>query len=232
MTTTPETPNDAAPDAPVVDTPVAASILGDAAASGATGADAEAAPAADAQGDGAAAATGDTAVADADAPPAAYEGLNAPEGTTLDAASIEAATPLLRSFGVPDERAQEFLDGAAPVIAGIVERSLTAAAAQQEVARAELTRTWADEARADPEMGGGRFDETVASAALARDTLFAPAFNTFLNETGLGNHPEMIRGLAKAGAQLAQSSIHRGEGGQQERTTAQKLYSEEFQPRG
>jgi len=231
MTTNPDAPNDATPDAAPVDAPVTTTILGDAASSGATADDAAAGDAGEAVGDGAAGEAGDGAVADPDAPPAPYEGLSAPEGTALDPADIEAATPLLRSFGVADDRAQEFLNGAAPVIGGIVERALSAASAQLETQRAETVRTWADQARADAEIGGARFDQTVASATLARDRLFSPEFKTFLDETGLGNHPEMIRGLAKAGAQLEQGSIHRGEGGQQDRTTAQKLYSEEFQPR-
>jgi len=57
-------------------------------------------------------------------------------------------------------------------------------------------------AKADKEIGGDKFEENVGVAKLAIDAYFTPEFKKFLNESGLGNHPEMIRGLAKAGAPL------------------------------
>lgn len=206
------------------------SFVGDAATGDAGGDDAAAGDPAVADGDGDAGEAGDDPVADAaaDEPVAPYEGLTAPEGTALVPEDIEAATPLLRSFGVPDERAQEFLEGAAPIIGGIVNRALDQAQASVMDNRAALTREWIDEIENDPDIGGANLDRSKALIAKARDTFLDKPTVDFLNETGLGNHPGLARALARIGGEISEGSIHRGEGGQQQQTTAQKLYDPAF----
>lgn len=151
------------------------------------------------------------AVADADAVQAQpYEGLVAPEGTTLEEADMALATPLMRSLGIEDgEAAQNFINGAAPVIAQITERVGERMSTQMAENRAEMIRGWGEELRADPEFGGARYEDSLAAAALARDTLFKPEFVAFLNESGLGNHPEFVWGMARYGRDnLREDSIH------------------------
>ena len=227
-----EAPAAGAPDAPAADAaaPAEPNLIGDAAAGGADGAadgDDAAAPAdADADADGA-----ESDAAGDDAPAAPYEGLTPPEGTTLDPADIEAATPLMRQFGVPDDQAQAFLDGAAPIIGQIVNRALDGVAAAMTANRAEVTRQWVEEIRADPELGGANFDRSQANVALFRDQFLDDKTMSDLAESGYANNPGLWRAMAKAGAQLAEGEVHRGEGGQQPRTTAQKLYDPAFQPK-
>lgn len=247
-----QTPNDTPPadaaglEPGAVDTAAAAatraddaqasgSIIGDAVAGDAGGDDAADAAAASADGDGADGEAAADTVADA-ADAAAeevtpYEGLTAPEGTTLSEENIAAATPLMRTFNVPDDQAQAFLDQAAPIIGGIVNEALEAAVASQLENKATVTREWAEEIQNDPEIGGPKLEQSRALMATALDKFFPPEFRTFLNETGLGNNPELARGLTRIGAQVSEGSIHRGEGGQQNRPTSAKLYGEAFQPK-
>jgi len=181
------------------------SILGDAASPGdgvARAGDEGAAADADA-------ASGDAA--DAEAAPQPYADLTAPEGfASIDTDALAAATPLMRQFGVPDDKAQEFINGAAPIISSMVERAVAANAEAGKLAQAELVKAWADEVRADPALGGANYDRTVASAAKVLDTFFDPEFREFLTITGLGNNPAMIRGVAKIASQIEEGSIHLG----------------------
>lgn len=64
----------------------------------------------------------------------------------------------------------------------------------QQTINATKTK-WADAAKVDKEYGGEKFEANLAGAKEAMTTFFAPDFIKFLDESGLGNHPEMIRGL-------------------------------------
>lgn len=100
---------DAAPAAEAAPEPT--SILGDAVASGADDAAKGADDGSAADGDGAADAAAGDPVADPEAAAveaAPYEGLTPPEGfEALDTDAIAAATPLMRAFGVADDKAQD-----------------------------------------------------------------------------------------------------------------------------
>lgn len=117
----------------------------------------------------------------------------APEGTTLDGSVVTAFSEVSKDIGLSQEAAQKVIDKLAPTLAA---RSAEAAAQ----VRSDLLSA----AKADPEIGGDKFDATVAKAKVTMEACFTPAFSKFLDESGLGNHPEMIRGLAKASAAFAQ----------------------------
>lgn len=222
---------DAAPAAPDAGAaPADPSLIGDAGGEG--GAPDPAAPASDADGDGEAGGSGEDGVdpaAPAEAAP--YEGLTAPEGTTLHEEDLAAAAPLMRQFGVPDDQGQAFLDAAAPVIGAIVNRAIDGLTTQMTENRVELTRQWVEEIRADPVVGGANFDRQAANVALFRDNFVDADTMRDLTESGYANNPGLYRAFAKAGAALSEAEIHRGEVGQQKLTTAQKLYDPAFQPK-
>lgn len=208
------------------------SILGDAVAGGADDTAPAADPANPADGDGPAAGAGDDAVADPEAAPVEatpYEGLTPPEGfEALDTDAIAAATPLMRAFGVADDQAQDFINQAAPVITGMIERATTAAAVAQAEQQAALRAEWANTVKADPELGGANFDKTVAMSAVALDKFFDQETRDMFNVTGLGNHPGVVKGFAKMGAHFAEGEIVTGEAAPM--TKAHPLYDQRFLP--
>lgn len=249
MTTTPEatieTPADAAdpavtPEAaPAADAAPAAeaaveptSILGDAVASGEDDAAKGADDGSAADGDGAADETAGDPVADPEAAAVEatpYEGLTPPEGfEALDTDAIAAATPLMRAFGVADDKAQDFINQAAPVIAGMVERAGKAAAEAQLQQQAALRTEWANTVKADPELGGANYEKTVAMSAIALDKFFDQETRDMLNVTGLGNNPGVVKGFAKMGAHFADGEIVTGD--PTPLTKAHPLYDDKFLP--
>lgn len=226
----PDAVADPAPAAEAEAAPEPTSILGDAVAGGAD----DAAPgsedaSADANVDAPVASEDKSDEPDAAAEAAPYEGLTPPEGfEALDTDAIAAATPLMRAFGVADDKAQDFINQAAPVIAGMVERAGKAAAEAQLQQQAALRTEWANTVKADPELGGALYDKTVAMSAIALDKFFDQETRDMFNVTGLGNHPGVVRGFAKMGAHFADGEIVTGDPAPL--TKAHPLYDDKFLP--
>jgi hypothetical protein len=83
-----------------------------------------------------------------------------------------------------------------PVIAGRHAEVLTQAKAQ-----------WVEGARSDKEFGGEKLTENLAVAKRALDTFGTPELRTLLNESGLGNHPEIIRAFFRAGKAISEDKF-------------------------
>lgn len=134
--------------------------------------------------------------------PESYE-LEALEGMTIDAELLEEATPIFKEIGLSNEAANKVL----PVAKSLMEKTRDATIQQMVDAGAQQRKAWLDEAKADPEIGDGKWDATLHSAAKALDALGYPEgspFRAALTETGFGNHPEMIRAMAKVGAMVGE----------------------------
>lgn len=70
--------------------------------------------------------------------------------------------------------------------------------------KVEQTRNdWAVQAKADKEFGGDQIDANLAVARKALE-LGTPELRQVLNDTGMGNHPEIIRWMYRVGKTLKQ----------------------------
>ncbi len=127
--------------------------------------------------------------------PEKYE-FKLPEGIQLDDAGTAAFSEVARELNLTQEAAQKVLDKMGPVIAGRHAEALTQAKAQ-----------WVEAAQADKEFGGDQLSENLAVAKKALDTFGTPEFRTLLNESGLGNHPEMIRMMYRAGKAISEDKF-------------------------
>lgn len=129
--------------------------------------------------------------------PEKYE-FKAPEGQTLDTALVDEFTPLARELGLTQEAAQKVVDLYAAKVLPRMQ------AAQQEL-QEQTVQKWLADAKADKELGGASFDKnaTLAQKAVAR--FATPELKDFLNATGFGNHPEIIRFCARIGAAISES---------------------------
>lgn len=72
---------------------------------------------------------------------------------------------------------------------------------------------WQASAKTDAEIGGANFDTTLVAAKNVLNVYGNPAFTTFLNTTGLGNHPEMIRLLSKVAKAVGEDKLLAGGAG-------------------
>lgn len=68
--------------------------------------------------------------------------------------------------------------------------------------------SWKTEVKNDPEIGGDNFDKSIELANLTISH-YDKEFKTVLDKTGLGNHPKVLRLLARIGKDLQNDSMVR-----------------------
>lgn len=121
-----------------------------------------------------------------------------PEGVKFDEARLGEFTTTVKDLKLPKEAAQKFLD----------------LAVKHEQARADAfaaqVSKWADEVKADKELGS---PESLAAAVKAVDTFGTPELKELLNTTGMGNHPEVVKLMAKIGKAISEDKVIAGRTG-------------------
>jgi hypothetical protein len=135
--------------------------------------------------------------------PDKYE-LKAPEGQTLDAATLEAFTPVFKELGLSQEAAQKLVDTQFKTTAAALDAANKTMADQI----AAETASWAKACRDDKEFGGANYDANVKIANKAF-AAFAPpgsALRSVLYESGYANHPEFVRLFWTLGQKLSESA--------------------------
>ena len=130
--------------------------------------------------------------------PEKYE-FKAPEGKAYDNAVLEPFAEAAREANLTQDAAQKILDRMAPALA----------ARQQEQVAAVRTG-WLESSRTDKEFGGDKLQENLSAAKRALDSYAAPEFRKLLDDTGLGNHPEVIRMLVRVGKGMNEDSYVAG----------------------
>ncbi|MGH8810369.1 MAG: hypothetical protein ACREXO_00100 [Advenella sp.] len=152
----------------------------------------------------------------ADKVPEKYEFKSPVEGQELDAEMAASLDPVARELGLNNEQAQKLVDIYGKDILPKIE-------ARQQENWAKQTEAWANEVKTDKEIGGDAFVANVGLAQKALDT-FAPAgLREYLETTGLGNHPDLVRCFVKVGKAMSEDSmVMPNTGGQ--RSAADVLY--------
>jgi hypothetical protein len=120
--------------------------------------------------------------------------LRPPEGLDIDPAMLAEAAPIFREVGLDNDGANKLM----PLAGKLVERF---AASQNDEFR--VTKTgWAAQAKADPSIGGANWPETERLVAKALNAVGAgkgSELRDLLDQSGLGNHPAMIRAFRHFG---------------------------------
>ena len=133
--------------------------------------------------------------------PEQYEDFKAPEGQQFDKAVIEAYKEAAKELDMPQDAAQKMLDKMAPIVA------------ERQAQRLEAVRSeWAEQSTSDKEFGGEKLSENLGVARKALDSFGSPELKSLLNESGLGNHPEFIRLLYRAGKAISEDNFVGGKG--------------------
>lgn len=131
--------------------------------------------------------------------------LTMPEGIEVDQELIDALGPDFHNLGLTNRQAQQLADR-------FIEIQGRRGKAASE-AWAGRVQGWAEEARRDREIGGAKWGGTVGSAQRALSRLGTPALREYLNTSGGGNHPEMIRIFAKVGSMIQEDNPPNGGAG-------------------
>ena len=145
--------------------------------------------------------------------PEKYE-FKAGDGQTYDAEVMGAFADAARELDLSQDDAQKVLDKVAPVMA-----------ARQAQALEAMRNEWTETSRSDKEFGGDKLPENLAVAKKAMDQFGTPELRTLLNESGLGNHPEVIRLLYRAGKAISEdASVVTGGRSTPLASAAQRMY--------
>jgi hypothetical protein len=145
----------------------------------------------------------------AEAAPVEYE-FKLPEGVDLKGEALDELKAFAKEKGLTQEEAQKLADLGAKQAQGF--------AAQVVAQQKEATAKWAEETTSDKEIGGDKLPENLAVAKQALDKFGSPALKALLNQSGLGNHPEVVRFMVKAGKAISEDGrIISGDAGQSDR---------------
>ncbi|AMG65719.1 TPA: peptidase [Providencia stuartii] len=133
------------------------------------------------------------------AAPEKYE-FTAGEGQELDKEAIAAFEPVAREIGLSNEQAQKIVDVYGSTI-------MPQIAKQQEAAWQKQVTEWAETVKADKELGSV---ESIGNAQKAVDQFGTPELKQYLNDSGLGNHPELFRIFSRIGKAMSEDGFVSG----------------------
>ena len=136
--------------------------------------------------------------------PDTYE-LEMPEGVELDTGLIEKLSPVFKDLSLSNEQAQKLTDQ-------FIEHQQTAMDEQAKT-WAETVEKWGNDAKNDKEIGGANWDKTQANALKFVGKHGTTELKEYFDQTGAGNHPEVIRIMAKAGAMISEDDPAISQGG-------------------
>ncbi|EQA6778039.1 TPA: peptidase [Enterobacter hormaechei] len=146
--------------------------------------------------------------------PEKYE-FTAGEGVELDSEALKDFEPVARDLNLTNEQAQKLVDAYPKILAGVQQR--------QAEAWQKQTEGWAETVKADKEIGGDKLTANLSAAQRALDQFGGPALKEYLDATGLGNHPELVKTFVKIGKAMSEDGMVTGkESGQ--RSAAEVLY--------
>jgi hypothetical protein len=133
--------------------------------------------------------------------PEEYADFTMPEGTSLDEASATEFKGLAKELDLTQEQAQKLLSFGGDKIKALAEAPYKA--------WSETQTKWQAEVKADPEIGGTKFQDSVKAAALVfqpgesnpfvTNDADAQALREALNMTGAGNNPALVKLFVRMG---------------------------------
>lgn len=139
------------------------------------------------------------AAKEAEGAPEAYEDFSAPEGMELNAETLDAFKVFAKDKNLNQAAAQSLVDMATGLVAN--------AQQAQADAFAETASQWREATLKDPEFGGAKLAENLPLATRARDQFGTPELKQLLNESKLGDHPEVMRFFVKVGKAISEDTF-------------------------
>ena len=130
--------------------------------------------------------------------PDAYE-FEVDDDEPITDAQLDEIAAYAKERGLSQEQAQSLVDMQSKAMQD-----------QQEQLKADHESTvdkWEADVKADVELGGDKYGENLELAKRGMERFFTPDFTKYINETGFGNHPEVIRGFMKIGQALADDKL-------------------------
>lgn len=144
-----------------------------------------------------------------------YAAVVLPENSYLQTEDLAAFKQTAAEVKLPVEALQKWLE--------LEETRLQNRSQQAAEAQRQQEAAWA---RQTQEELGPAWQEEVSKAVRAADAFGGPELRQLLEETGLGNHPVIVRTFAGIGTRISEDSTPGGvlPGGETDKTFTQALY--------
>lgn len=125
------------------------------------------------------------------------------EGVQLTPEDQAAYNELFKSWGLTQEQVTQLSQ---------LEQNL-GSRLQQEAADVLSTtmQSWEDAAKADPQIGGDKWDETLHYAGIVMDKYADEDIAELLDTTGMGSHPALLRVFSDLGRLMAPDTFKSGQ---------------------
>jgi hypothetical protein len=169
------------------------------------------------------------------APPEKYT-LALGKDSALAEADVEKTAAIARELGLSQAAAAKVFD----LIQSTTGEKVMAKAQEFQAGGEAWTKqvqTWEAAALADAELGGGNPDTLKANVTIAQDVakhFFDESAMTFFNDTGLGSHPGLLKGLLKMSKAFKEGTFVRsGEAtppNSSKRSLEDKFYGKKAEP--
>ena len=124
------------------------------------------------------------------------------ENSSLTAAEVEKLTAQANEQGFSVTQAQELVKASESSISSYVKREIEKTKSQAPV--------WLEQLKSDKEYGGEKFNESVENAKRVVEKYAEPEFKNFLNDSGLGNHPLIVKMFSKLGKAFGEDHFKDG----------------------
>lgn len=146
------------------------------------------------------------------AEPEAYE-LKAPEGYPINDDALKNLNALCRDAKLSKAQGEAVL------------KYLHGNYTSWQEGQAAQVKKWAEEARADKEFGGDKFDTNVADARRGLATFDTDgSIRAMLEETGYGNHPAVLKIFARVGKALGEDRLEAGGNAREDKPLEDRLW--------
>ena len=146
--------------------------------------------------------------------PEAYDDFTAPDGIELDTEVLDDFKATAKELNLPQEAAQRVVDLGIALIQKASDANATLIA--------EAQQGWITASKTDPEFGGDKLNESLALSRKGLEAVGTPELTKLLDESGLGNHPEVIRAFVKVGKAYSEDGFVSGNGGEARSDSAAK----------
>jgi len=145
------------------------------------------------------------AAAKTDGAPEKYEDFNLPDGMVLDEERTAEFAEAARTLDLSQEQAQTLFDMHNSAVENVTQQFVD----QIQDGQRDQEIAWKKEIDADEAVGS---KEAQGLAARAVEQFGTPELKKMLEETRLGNHPEMLRIFHKIGQAISEDTLVTGEG--------------------
>jgi hypothetical protein len=128
--------------------------------------------------------------------------INAPDDFILPATHLEDVTSFAKEHKIDVATAEKILARENNLVKEVL--------SEQEKAHTQNIQTWINEAKADQEIGGEKLKESAEMSRRALKSFGSEGLEKILNETGYGNHPEVLRIFSRIGRVMANDKMVKG----------------------